>query len=50
MNPLMWSLIVQLFALLIRPLIEKAVADPDEQWDDWMMDLLDKIFDFKKDD
>lgn len=33
---------------LIRPLVKKAVDDPDETWDDYLMQILDRLFDYKE--
>ena len=29
---------------LIRPLVKKAIDDPDEDWDDVAMEILDRLF------
>ena len=33
---------------LIRPLVKKAVDDPDENWDEMVMEILDRLFDYKE--
>ena len=32
------------YSFLIRPLIKQAVDDPDETWDDALMEILDRLF------
>ena len=34
------------YAKLLRTLIVKAVQDPEEQWDDFVLQLLDKFFNY----
>lgn len=34
---------------VLRPLLKKAVEDPDEKWDDHVLHIIDKIFDHKED-
>ncbi len=32
------------YSYLLRPLIQQAVNDPDETWDDTLMEILDRLF------
>jgi len=32
------------YQFLLRPLVKKAVDDPDEDWDDTLMEILDRLF------
>ena len=35
------------YARVLRPLLLKAIDDPDEQWDDYVLAILDKIFEYR---
>lgn len=48
MNDVVWKLVKQLYATLLRPILLKAVDDPDVQWDDWLMKFVDNIFEYGK--
>ena len=32
------------YSFLLRPLIKQAVDDPDESWDETLMEILDRLF------
>ena len=32
---------------MLRPLVLKAIDDPNEDWDDTVMEILDRLFDYK---
>ena len=32
---------------LLRPLVYKAINDPDEDWDDVAMEILDRLFGYE---
>jgi len=36
------------YTYLLRPLVKKAVDNPDEEWDDALMEILDRLFNYKK--
>ena len=36
-----------LYAQMLRALIVKAVDNPEEEWDDFMLSMLDRLFDYK---
>lgn len=36
------------YAWIIRPLVVKAIDDPNEAWDDTVMEILDRLFDYKE--
>lgn len=36
------------YKYLLRPLVKKAVDNPDEEWDDTLMQILDRLFDYKE--
>lgn len=40
-----WMLAKMMYKVAIRPILFKAVDDPGASWDDWLMNLCDKIFD-----
>ena len=35
------------YARVLRGLLLKAIDDPDEQWDDYVLAILDKIFEYR---
>ena len=35
---------------LLRPLVYKAIDDPDEEWDDFAMEILDRLFGYEGDE
>lgn len=35
------------YRYLLRGLIKSAVDNPDENWDDTLMEILDRLFDYK---
>jgi hypothetical protein len=43
-----YKILCMIYSQLLRPLVVKAVEDPDEQWDDMLMGILDKLFDYKE--
>jgi hypothetical protein len=43
-----YKILCMIYAQLLRPLIKKAVDDPNEQWDDMLMEIIDKLFDYKE--
>lgn len=40
----LWNLIKKFYAKLLRPLIVKLIDDPNEEWDDHVLALLDELF------
>lgn len=46
MNKRIWKLIKIAYALILRPLVVKAIDDPDSDIDDFVMEILDRIFDY----
>jgi len=39
-------LVKMAYKTLLRPLVVKAVNDPDADWDDVLMGVIDRIFDY----
>jgi len=46
-NPMVIVNILQNIYPIMRPILLKAVNNPDQTWDDYLMELCDKIFDYK---
>ena len=44
----LWILIKAAYAQLIRPILLKAIDDPDKQWDDFVMARMDDLFDYNE--
>jgi len=38
-----------IYKVILRPLVYKAIDDPDSQVDDFVMRLLDNLFEYEKD-
>ena len=37
-----------LYAQLLRDVVANAINDPDDYWDEQVMEVLDRIFNYKK--
>lgn len=35
------------YKYLLRDILLKAIDDPDEEWDDTVMEIIDRLFDYK---
>lgn len=44
---LIFELIQAAYAKLLRPLLVKSIDDPDTEWDDVVLRMVDRLFDFK---
>lgn len=48
MNPsLVFLLIKAVYSQFLRPLVVKAINDPNSEWDDFVLARLDALFDYK---
>jgi hypothetical protein len=43
---IIWTLVKQVYAQLLRPILLKAVDDPDAVWDDYLMKAIDNLFEY----
>lgn len=51
MNPLHVLLLVKfVYKLFLRDLVKRTIDDPDTEWDDAVLDLLDMALGYKQDD
>lgn len=41
-----WSLATMAYNTILRDLLIKAIDDPDSQWDDTVLSIVDKIFEY----
>jgi len=41
-----YALLKQIYKTILRPLLVKAIDDPDEDWDDVVLSIVDKLFDY----
>lgn len=41
-----WKIIKMVYKVILRPLVLKAIDDPESDVDDFVMELLDRIFDY----
>lgn len=44
------ALIGFVYRLLLRGIIKHAIADPESEWDDAVLSLLDKVFGYAEDE
>jgi len=42
-----YQLLCSAYSMILRPLLVKAVDDPDEEWDDLVLAIIDGIFGYK---
>ena len=49
MNEGVWTLIKTAYRLILRPLVLKAIDNPDSEIDDFAMRLLDNLFEYNSD-
>ena len=47
MKPKFWTLIKLLYSSLIRPVLVKAVESSSTEIDDFVLGILDKVFDYE---
>ena len=38
------------YQFILRPMVQKAIDDPDEDWDDTVMEILDRLFNYTSDE
>lgn len=43
-----YSVAKTLYSSILRELLTKAISDPDQEWDDVVLTICDKIFDYKE--
>lgn len=43
-----WTVIKMVYSLILRPVLYKAIDDPDSQIDDLVMKLLDNLFEYNE--
>ena len=41
---IIFALIGQAYGSILRPLLKKAIDDPNEEWDDLVLDICDRLF------
>lgn len=41
-----FSVIKLLYSTVLRPLLVNAVNDPDAEWDDFILAMVDRVFDY----
>lgn len=41
-----FSLIKTVYSKILRPLLVKAIDDPEEEWDDVLLRIIDRIFEY----
>jgi len=44
---LIFQLLQKVYAEVLRPLLVKAIEDPNEVWDDVILGMIDRLFDYK---
>jgi len=43
----MIALIQLAYSTILRPLLINAINDPDQEWDDIVLDIIDRIFQYE---
>ena len=43
----MYQVLCLAYGTLLRPLLVKAIDDPNEEWDDLLVSAVDRLFDYK---
>ncbi len=43
----LWTVIKMVYKVILRPLVLKAIDDPDSEVDDFVMRILDNIFEYE---
>jgi len=43
-----YQIMCQIYGKLMRDVLKGAVDDPDSEWDEWLMALTDRLFDYKE--
>ncbi len=43
----LYSLVCKAYKEILRDLLLKAIDDPNETWDDIVINMLDRLFDYK---
>jgi len=41
-----WTIIKMIYKIILRPLVLKAIDDPESEIDDFVMEVLDRIFEY----
>ncbi len=43
---IIFGLVKTVYGKILRPLLVKAIDDPDEEWDDVILGIVDRIFQY----
>jgi len=43
-----WKLIQFAYSAVLRPLLVKAIDNPDSEWDEWVLKVIDRLFDYNE--
>jgi len=43
-----WTIVKMSYKIILRPLLVKAIDDPDSEVDDFILRLLDNLFEYEK--
>ncbi|GAI86249.1 unnamed protein product [marine sediment metagenome] len=46
----LWTIIKMIYKIILRPLVLKAIDDPESDIDDFVMEVLDRIFEYETGD
>ena len=44
---LYWNVAKMLYKMVLRDLLIKAIDNPNEEWDDWVLSIADKVFGYE---
>ena len=43
-----YMIVKMVYKTILRPLLVKAIADPEEVWDDFVLKIVDRVFDYSE--
>ena len=43
----LFSLACMAYSMILRGVLKKAIDDPDQEWDDWVLSFCDKLFNYE---
>jgi len=46
MSKMVWNVVKMVYGTILRPLVEEKVAGTEAQWDDFVLGMLDRIFEY----
>lgn len=41
-----FNILNMVYGQILRPMLKKAIDNPDEEWDEFVLDMVDRLFDY----